>query len=175
VRELITRRFAAMNRSLAEFGGFDPLILEPDEGAEEAGDAGPPAETAGEPPLDATTRAILPWVAGFEFAASIFPALYELDDAAVATTLTRLYRFLPAEGAEEEATAALLAKERPLATLDAAIEEVIVCVAELYDLTARARYQVETVRRATPKVGRNDPCPCGSGRKFKVCHGAGTD
>jgi hypothetical protein len=23
------------------------------------------------------------------------------------------------------------------------------------------------------KVGRNDPCPCGSGRKFKVCHGRG--
>jgi hypothetical protein len=23
-----------------------------------------------------------------------------------------------------------------------------------------------------PKVGRNDPCPCGSGRKFKKCHGA---
>ena len=22
-----------------------------------------------------------------------------------------------------------------------------------------------------PKVGRNDPCPCGSGRKFKRCHG----
>lgn len=22
-----------------------------------------------------------------------------------------------------------------------------------------------------PKVGRNDPCPCGSGRKWKVCHG----
>ena len=22
------------------------------------------------------------------------------------------------------------------------------------------------------KVGRNDPCPCGSGRKFKKCHGA---
>jgi uncharacterized protein len=30
-RELIGRRHAAMNRSLAEFGGFDPLILEPDE------------------------------------------------------------------------------------------------------------------------------------------------
>ena len=26
--------------------------------------------------------------------------------------------------------------------------------------------------RATPKVGRNDPCPCGSGRKFKKCCGA---
>ena len=27
------------------------------------------------------------------------------------------------------------------------------------------------VRRASPKVGRNDPCPCGSGRKFKKCCG----
>jgi hypothetical protein len=26
--------------------------------------------------------------------------------------------------------------------------------------------------RAAPKVGRNDPCPCGSGKKFKKCHGA---
>jgi preprotein translocase subunit SecA len=29
-----------------------------------------------------------------------------------------------------------------------------------------------TIRRDTPKVGRNDPCPCGSGKKFKNCHGA---
>lgn len=27
-------------------------------------------------------------------------------------------------------------------------------------------------RRTEPKIGRNDPCPCGSGRKFKLCHGA---
>ena len=26
-------------------------------------------------------------------------------------------------------------------------------------------------RRSEPKVGRNDPCPCGSGKKFKKCHG----
>jgi preprotein translocase subunit SecA len=32
--------------------------------------------------------------------------------------------------------------------------------------------KVETVQRAGPKVGRNDPCPCGSGRKYKKCHGA---
>jgi preprotein translocase subunit SecA len=30
----------------------------------------------------------------------------------------------------------------------------------------------ETVRRDAEKVGRNDPCPCGSGKKFKKCHGA---
>jgi preprotein translocase subunit SecA len=29
-----------------------------------------------------------------------------------------------------------------------------------------------TVRRDQPKVGRNDPCPCGSGKKYKRCHGA---
>jgi preprotein translocase subunit SecA len=28
-----------------------------------------------------------------------------------------------------------------------------------------------TIRRELPKVGRNDPCPCGSGKKFKKCHG----
>jgi uncharacterized protein YecA (UPF0149 family) len=26
-------------------------------------------------------------------------------------------------------------------------------------------------RREVAKVGRNDPCPCGSGKKFKKCHG----
>jgi preprotein translocase subunit SecA len=26
--------------------------------------------------------------------------------------------------------------------------------------------------RQVPKVGRNEPCPCGSGRKYKHCHGA---
>ncbi|MNU08201.1 preprotein translocase subunit SecA [compost metagenome] len=25
--------------------------------------------------------------------------------------------------------------------------------------------------RSEPKVGRNDPCPCGSGKKYKHCHG----
>jgi preprotein translocase subunit SecA len=32
--------------------------------------------------------------------------------------------------------------------------------------------EVQTVRREGPKVGRNDPCPCGSGKKYKKCHGS---
>jgi SEC-C motif-containing protein len=32
--------------------------------------------------------------------------------------------------------------------------------------------QSQTVRRENPKVGRNDPCPCGSGKKYKKCCGA---
>jgi preprotein translocase subunit SecA len=31
--------------------------------------------------------------------------------------------------------------------------------------------EVQTVRRDGKKVGRNDPCPCGSGKKYKKCHG----
>ena len=30
----------------------------------------------------------------------------------------------------------------------------------------------QPITRAQPKVGRNDPCPCGSGKKYKQCHGA---
>jgi preprotein translocase subunit SecA len=29
----------------------------------------------------------------------------------------------------------------------------------------------ETFKRGDAKIGRNDPCPCGSGKKYKQCHG----
>ena len=32
--------------------------------------------------------------------------------------------------------------------------------------------EVQTRVNAVPKVGRNEPCPCGSGKKYKQCHGA---
>ncbi len=41
---------------------------------------------------------------------------------------------------------------------------------EALGTSAAARPQ-QPVERALPKVGRNDPCPCGSGKKFKHCHG----
>lgn len=40
------------------------------------------------------------------------------------------------------------------------------------DRDAAAPLEPHTVRRETPKVGRNAPCPCGSGKKFKKCCGA---
>jgi preprotein translocase subunit SecA len=36
---------------------------------------------------------------------------------------------------------------------------------------ASAPEEPQPMRRAEPKVGRNDPCPCGSGKKYKKCHG----
>lgn len=34
---------------------------------------------------------------------------------------------------------------------------------------------VQSYVRETPKIGRNDPCPCGSGKKAKKCHGISGD
>jgi preprotein translocase subunit SecA len=38
-------------------------------------------------------------------------------------------------------------------------------------MSGASRPNGATVVRSHPKVGRNDPCPCGSGRKYKQCHG----
>ncbi|HML59297.1 MAG TPA: preprotein translocase subunit SecA [Solidesulfovibrio sp.] len=38
--------------------------------------------------------------------------------------------------------------------------------------SAEEEHKKEPKRRAEPKVGRNDPCPCGSGKKYKKCCGA---
>jgi len=111
-------------------------------------------------------------VAGFQHAALSFPNLSEMPDDAVMSALARLYRHLPVETDEEREVVALLDEMHPLATLDDAIEELVVTVADLADLTRDERFKVEQVRRDAPKVGRNDPCPCGSGKKFKQCHGA---
>ncbi|MCI5473961.1 MAG: preprotein translocase subunit SecA [Spirochaetia bacterium] len=38
-------------------------------------------------------------------------------------------------------------------------------------MQTRTQSSTVTVRRSSPKVGRNDPCPCGSGKKYKQCCG----
>ena len=65
--------------------------------------------------------------------------------------------------------------------MDPAAEEKILAELRLSladEVIANRRYWFErgipeTVRRSAPKVGRNEPCPCGSGRKFKNCCGRG--
>jgi preprotein translocase subunit SecA len=46
-------------------------------------------------------------------------------------------------------------------------------VSEANDAVAKAREQQAKAKpvRSGPKVGRNDPCPCGSGKKYKQCCG----
>src|SRR5262249_54879808 len=46
-------------------------------------------------------------------------------------------------------------------------------LARAAEASATGGERAKTTRRAEPKVGRTDPCPCGSGKKYKKCHGAG--
>lgn len=168
--ELVLRRHVALNRALLEDGWFDPLVLVIDEEhpLEPPADGGPDPMVG----LSEISQALMPWVAGFQHAALCFPELAELPNDAVMAALARLYRHLPTETEEERDVVATLDREYPLVTLEMAIEELVVTVADLSDLTHKLRYKVDAVRREAPKVGRNEPCPCGSGRKFKLCHGA---
>ncbi len=54
------------------------------------------------------------------------------------------------------------------------IQRMIEGVMDVYDRFRDERERnlaPDPIRRDAPKVGRNDPCPCGSGRKYKSCHG----
>jgi uncharacterized protein len=56
--------------------------------------------------------------------------------------------------------------------IDMARERLPEATQEVYDHLDACRPKAEPIRRDADKVGRNDPCPCGSGKKFKKCHGA---
>jgi len=161
-RSLIERRHLALNAAISEDGWFDPLVVDTDRA---------PPVSEYEPVQSPVSRALLPWAAGFHWAQECWPDLGDAEDDAIASALARIYRHLPAETDEEREIVALLDREHPLASLDDGIEDLVLAAVDLWDLTHRQRFHVETVRRDEPKVGRNDPCPCGSGKKFKQCHG----
>ncbi|ANH69614.1 UPF0149 family protein [Mitsuaria sp. 7] len=193
IRGLVERRFASLNQSMLEQGWFYPVVLDLD-AEEEGGEDGeakteaateasaePAAEAVADEPVDPDapqlpedpiTRSLLPWVGGFEYAAVTFPDLHEQADDNINALLARLYRHLPAETPEEVEIVKLLEEEHPLKNIDEAIEDLILTVVDLQEATEQQRYHVEQVRRDAPKLGRNDPCHCGSGKKFKNCHGA---
>jgi uncharacterized protein len=172
-RALVLRRHAALNRALAEHGAFEPFLLESvgDDGEGEADGDGDGDGAAGSEAtaVESVGETLQPWILGFQQALQLLPALDELDDPQVASVVERIVGRLP-DGAATSTEP--VAGSAPPASLDDAVDELVADVAELYELTLPLRYKVEAVRHATPKVGRNDPCPCGSGRKFKLCHGA---
>ncbi|MDQ6685670.1 MAG: UPF0149 family protein, partial [Pseudomonadota bacterium] len=143
---LLQRRLAAIERQLVEFRGFDPFLFATAEPA---------------PEVPGTVAVVAPWVAGFFVAVDQFPLNRGDDDEAVAATLAGLERYL-----EEAPT------EVP-ANVDAAVGEIVDAVALLRQRAERLRFGVAPLRRSEVKVGRNDACPCGSGVKFKRCHGRG--
>lgn len=57
---------------------------------------------------------------------------------------------------------------------DALLADALIAAYDLREFWRDVQFERTRVKepiRREPKVGRNDPCPCGSGRKFKQCHG----
>lgn len=86
----------------------------------------------------------------------------------------------PDEAEQDAADADDSADDDEITRLMAAVAPSVINIATL--LNAQRRQQQggkaggaaqQPVVREVPKVGRNDPCPCGSGKKFKKCCGAG--
>jgi preprotein translocase subunit SecA len=70
---------------------------------------------------------------------------------------------------------AVLGTGRPAPTPDgesAGASEAAAAVTDAMDAELAAMKSPDPFRREAPKVGRNDPCPCGSGKKYKKCCGA---
>lgn len=157
---LIQRRFDALNQAIFEDRWFDPLVMVPED------EAGQPLQGKG-----ALEAALGPWVMGFEHAQNLFPQLAELPSQEVQDLLACLWRHLPAQSEEESTYTKALDLEHPIKSLDMGIADLVGNVVEIIELGRRAMVAVAPMKRSGSKVGRNDPCPCGSGRKFKACHG----
>lgn len=157
---LLHSHHATLERQLREDAWFDPLVMEPQT------DDGVPITGAA-----AVQPALAPWVAGFEHALTQFPGLESMSHDDLPDLLACVRRHLPLEDEDEQAFANALDLEHPLKSLDAGIEDLVANVVALADLGRAEQFSVDTVRRLEPKVGRNDPCPCGSGKKYKNCCG----
>jgi uncharacterized protein len=163
--DLIMRRHNELAAYIAAREPFDPVIfeLEDDNGKTLTGKA--------------AIAALEPWAEGFMNALAAFPGLLDqlqADDAS-AVALTGILRHLPADPEDASTESREFARDKasfdrdmPLADLDEAIDALVTSVMDIADITRPRR----PAARDSPKVGRNDPCPCGSGRKFKHCHGA---
>jgi len=122
---LVRRRHAELDQAIARRQWFDPWVFELD-----PPDAGPSDDEA-PPPVDA----VYPWVAGFASAMELFPALMQLDAAALTGPLALLYRHLDPDDLED---ADELLEEidtlEPPSDLSEAVEEIVRATLLLADI-----------------------------------------
>ena len=162
--ELVTRRHNELAAFITAREAFDPIVFE--------------FEDVSGAPITGRDAiiALAPWAGGFVNALNAFPglALAAEHDDDLASLLSAILRHLPADPDAPQELRDELAREQagldaevPLRDLDEAIDDLVDNILDIAEITQPNR----PVTRGAPKVGRNDPCPCGSGRKYKVCHG----
>lgn len=162
--KLMGLRRAVVHAALQAGHGFEPIILH------ELDDNGEVVFN------EKDLSALAPWCTGFFMglflsAKNGIPA----DDEDVAL-LRKLAVYVPADAfdfTEEDSETlqsfwqSLQSDMEPAGSLEGALQTI---VATVYRIKSRWNPN-EPVRNTTPRVGRNDPCPCGSGKKYKQCCG----
>jgi uncharacterized protein len=144
-----------------------------DEGRQQLLDAGLPPEQA------ALTQSGADWAAGFLQAMNAFPTRWQeaaIGEAGLREALPVLSSHLQAltwaaDSAERAAHIKTYYEGASPPDHDTLLNEAFFAVQDLRVWQLDAGPAVQT-RRVDKLPGRNDPCPCGSGKKFKKCHGA---
>ena len=116
------------------------------------------------------------WARGFLHAVDLtrddwidVPADDEEGVQLVDDSLAAILALVPDGDDNADAQAAQADEER-----DELVADALIAAYDLRDYWREVQFEQVRIKepiRREPKVGRNDPCPCGSGRKFKHCHG----
>jgi len=149
---------------------YDPFLIEWDEDSEVARQM----VEAGEIPRVPRYGEL--WARGFMEAVHLaredWAAVPDDDDdegaQLVEESLTAILALVPDDEADDAGEGETI-EER-----DQLVADALIAVYDLRDYWREVQFEQMRVKepiRREPKVGRNDPCPCGSGKKFKQCHG----
>ena len=107
------------------------------------------------------------WCEGYRRGVELAEAEWRAGDAEIMALLEPIYDFTEASAwpAHERAEREIEALQRTIAPNVRAIHAYWLARRGAATTSASAR----PVQRAQPRVGRNEPCPCGSGKKYKKC------
>lgn len=159
VHKLVTQRLQEIRSFQAQRQFYNPIIfpLEDEEGNAVTGAEG--------------LAALEPWATGFYNALAQYSDRVTVNDA-IEAQLCRIHRFLELDESDEDYEQNLairrgIEQAHPVRNLEEGMVEMMQGVIEI----AKLNCPNKPISRSTPKVGRNDPCPCGSGKKYKNCCG----
>jgi uncharacterized protein len=175
--EAVARRLASLRRML----DGDALLDDPDHlrlapllydwsDAESL-----PEEVTAQPEARALMQGGALWAEGFLGAVAVFPDVWaEPRDPEAREVLAELLADIAAllqPTPDDAPVPPAPAGEPPMSPREAAIDRALFAAQDLR-LFWLEHAPMPGPRRVERQPGRNDPCPCGSGRKFKKCHGA---
>jgi uncharacterized protein len=137
-----------------------------------------PAQEREEGDLDNVPAYGQMWAVGFMYAVESWPEDWlPPRDAEAAEILDAALEDIVALTEDDTRPPALsmYSEDGPPSVSNERLDALAAAIWAVYELRAMWRSmgpRIEPVRKA-PEPGRNDPCPCGSGKKYKKCHGAG--